>query len=661
MKNLAVVLLFVLLTAVMTYPLALHVTTAIAGPAWDGFIHLYELHWFKRAIFDLHISPLVNPETFYPFGYNLALSHITLSSTLPMMPVVLLAGPIVGFNTAVGLSFVLSGLGAYLLVVQLSGNRWAGILAGVLFAFSPYRFHNLGAGWLPNLGTQWLPFCLLYLDKLVAIGATPAVTHGRTLRWGALAGFFLALLCLSSWYHVYIGGLAVVVYVLVRGWPWRRVLASRRVVSGLAASLAVAGAMVMPLASPLARYGAAEGDITWPLIRADDASASLDDLVLPSTYHPFWGDLSRSRRAYVPALNVPGLVYVGLPALALAVYGLRRRRDTSSVDGGPRSPAAAFWVLGLTAAVLTLGLTLHVNGQRVYVPVPRGIEEVFSRAMLTLAGKLALNPGSYSPFRAEGGIPVPLPGMVLYLFAPFGSTLRVFNRFGLDTSLAFAVLAGLGAASLVARTAGASSLSPWESPKGKAPKGAAAGLRARAAAFLLIAIALLDFAAVPLPYGLSDARGLETDHWLKSQPGDFAVMHFPIARALNGPGLYRAAVHGKKIAYGYGTFFPRAWREAGSILGGFPSVESVQLLRSWNVRFVFVGQGAYEAGLIDTPGDTWAKVEARLAATPGLRYVRTFDEASPSIGDRLSAKLQQPLPIVPVVADRTHVYEIVPP
>jgi len=119
MKNLAVVILVVLLTAGMTYPLALHLTTAIAGPAWDGFIHLYELYWFKRAIFDLHISPLFNPETFYPFGYNLALSHITPSNTLPMMPVVFLAGPILGFNIAVGLSFVLSGLGAYLLVVYL--------------------------------------------------------------------------------------------------------------------------------------------------------------------------------------------------------------------------------------------------------------------------------------------------------------------------------------------------------------------------------------------------------------------------------------------------------------------------------------------------------------------------------------------------------------
>ena len=145
MKNVLVLLLFVLLTVVMTYPLVMHATTAVAGPPGDGFIHLYEMFWFKRAIFDLHVWPLFNPEIFYPFGYNLALSHITPSNTLLMMPIVLMAGQVLGFNTAVFLSFILSGFGAYLLAVYLTRNRWAGVLAGILFAFSSYRFHNLGA------------------------------------------------------------------------------------------------------------------------------------------------------------------------------------------------------------------------------------------------------------------------------------------------------------------------------------------------------------------------------------------------------------------------------------------------------------------------------------------------------------------------------------
>lgn len=640
MKIILILLLFALLTVLMTYPLVMHATTAIAGPPGDGFIHLYEMFWFKRAIFDLHVWPLFDPETFYPFGYNLALSHITPSNTLVMMPVVLLAGATAGFNGAVLLSFVLSGFGAYLLVHYLTRQRWAGVIAGILFAFSAYRFHNLGAGWLPNLGTQWLPFALLYLDRVLTRRVSP-------WRGGALAGFFFALVCLSSWYHVYIAGLAVAVYVLARGWPWRQRLLTWRTLSGALAFCVVAAALILPLALPLLQYGATERDIDWPMYSADDASASVDDLLLPSAYHPWWGDAALDRRTQTFAAVVPGLAYLSIPGMLLGLYALRRR-----------VPASRPWLaVGLVGAVMTLGLTLHVNGLRVYLPAPAAVEDTFSRAMLTLAGKMALNQGAYTPFRVDGGIPLPLPGMFWWLFMPFGSTMRVFHRFALDSSLAFAVLAGMGAAALTRRVWSATSpdvASIHTRDVGRR------GTPQLVVGLVLAAVVLVDCLAAPLPYGLSSTQGSPVDLWLREQPGDFSVLHLPLIRSLNGPALYRAAIHGKRISYGYGTFFPKAWREAMTPVGNFPDDASIALLRSWGVRYVLLGQGAYEAGMVDAAGDTWQKVQARLQSATGIRYVRTFEETSPVSGDSLSAKLSKPWNVVPVVADRTHVYEILP-
>jgi hypothetical protein len=230
--------------------------------------------------------------------------------------------------------------------------------------------------------------------------------------------------------------------------------------------------------------------------------------------------------------------------------------------------------------------------------------------------------------------------------------MRVFHRFGLDSSLAIAVLGGMGTAALLARVR---RTSPPASSARRLPV-----TRETLTAVGLIAIVILDLAAAPLPYGVTDARGLETDLWLKQQPGDFSVMELPLVRGLNGPGLYRAAIHGKKISYGYGTFYPKEWREAMQLLANFPTPEGVDLLRSWNVRYVLLGEGAYKAGMVDTPGDTWEKVQERLQNTPDLRYVRTFDEVSPAIGDRLSSKLTSPWLVVPAVVDRTDVYQILP-
>ena len=78
------------------------------------------------------------------------------------------------------------------------------------------------------------------------------------------------------------------------------------------------------------------------------------------------------------------------------------------------------------------------------------------------------------------------------------------------------------------------------------------------------------------------------------------------------------------------------------------------------MRYVLLGQGTYEAGMVDTPGDSWDKVQERLQTTTGLRYVTTFDETVPTIGDRLSARLTNPWLFVPAAVDRTYVYEVLP-
>ena len=50
------------------------------------------------------------------------------------------------------LSFVVAGLGAYLLVKELTGSKLGGLLAAVAFAFAPYHMAQM-AGHLQLMGT----------------------------------------------------------------------------------------------------------------------------------------------------------------------------------------------------------------------------------------------------------------------------------------------------------------------------------------------------------------------------------------------------------------------------------------------------------------------------------------------------------------------------
>ena len=69
--------------------------------------------------------------------------------------------PVLGYNVALLLSFVLSGVGMYLLALRLTRSSGAGLAAGTIFCFSAYRMTNLAQAQL--LTTQWMPFALLAL------------------------------------------------------------------------------------------------------------------------------------------------------------------------------------------------------------------------------------------------------------------------------------------------------------------------------------------------------------------------------------------------------------------------------------------------------------------------------------------------------------------
>jgi hypothetical protein len=214
---------FAMLSAAMTWPMVAHLGTRVLGPPapGDSFYYLFLLRWLKDGVFGKVAASrlLWNPNMFYPYGYNLALSETTLSNTLLALPLTALLGEVVAYNLVLFASFVLSGLGAYLLVLRHTRNRSAAFLSGVVFAFSPYRLSHLGAGHLPLMGTQWLPFLLLYLDKTVG---------ELRMSNAALAALFYVLGALSSWYYAYMFALAGLTFVLLRSRPWRKHLFERR-------------------------------------------------------------------------------------------------------------------------------------------------------------------------------------------------------------------------------------------------------------------------------------------------------------------------------------------------------------------------------------------------------------------------------------------------
>ncbi len=642
MRAAGLALAYLLLTLGMTYPLVRHFRDAVPGPPWDNLVWLYDLWWTKRTILAGQGGLIFNPGLFVPYGYDLRLSETMLANKLLVAPILALGDVVVAYNALVVLLSVLTGLGMYLLVSQLTRSRTAGWISGTIFAFAPYRMHALAAGWLPLLATQWLPLLFWSLERGI---------RRRELRWFVVSGVFLAANALSSWYYAYVVGPFALLYALLRWRPWRSRIMAREALAGLALMLVVAGALVGPVAYPLLR--GAGRTMAWSLADVEKWSASAEDFLLPQVYQPLWGRAALALRPQVPGYPwyVPGFVGLGFVPLVLGGVGLWRWR---------REPAlGAFLVCGALALVVALGPTLHWGGQRVYVSVPPAVERTFARAMYVLMGRLALNRAPYGAIARPGAVPVPLPGLLLYLWLPFAAALRTMYRFGLITLFAVAVAAGYGVEALLVRCT--------PSPPAPSPPGGRGGdglhLSVRGGGGILLALVLtalvcLEFAVVPLGCGYTEIVEQPLDRWLAALPAGTRLAQFPLVRALNGSALYRSRTHGQPIAYGHGTFYPPAYTAAMPVLGRFPSAETLDLLRSWDVRYVVVGVGAYEAGLGDLPGETWAQVAEGIEQSARLRLVYTAEELPVWRGERVADLIRGNLPVQPVVVDRVQVYEL---
>jgi len=295
----------------------------------------------------------------------------------------------------------------------------------------------------------------------------------------------------------------------------------------------------------------------------------------------------------------------------------------------------AFALVSLIFAVMAMGTTLHWGNSRLYVSVPGWLERVFTVGMGFLTKRLALYPISSYSLRVEGAIYLPMPALLLYLYVPFFNAVRVCARFGLITAFGVSVLAGYGLQRLCRE-------------RGRQETGARSRLRGLAVTIALSCFVIFEFAACPFALGTCSVQARPVDEWLAAQSGDFAVIEYPLIKAINGRSLYTIRTHGKRLSYGLSTFHPGGFAEKRPVLERFPSDETVALLKEWGVRYVLVGARSY--------GTAWPQLEDELSAASDLRHVLTLEELPIYEGDRILHLL--PTAERAFIVDLIYVYEV---
>lgn len=554
---------FVLLAILFTYPLITMMSTRIIGQPGDNIYYAWVIGWVKKAIFDLQVNPLNVWFLNYPEGWNLAYTEIAPVQVLIALPFALLANPLFGYNFSMLSTYVLAGVFMFLWTKSLTGKTGVALIAGTAFATLPFHQAHFLAGHLNIAGIQWFPLYFWGLFEIIK----PEPVKQR-VKFSLIAGAALGLIGLTSMYYLYMTALVTLVILAINLFFVRKRVLKWQYWS----SFLWMGLLALPLiALALWPFLALENQVSMPVrdisvARMLAASASPLDYILPSTDHFAVG--SWVNQHFNRQMWIENTLYLGFIPLIFAVIGGTALKKTDK--------RLTFLVLAaiLFAWILSLGLDLFLDGERLQIQLPQFLANLLNRTE------------AY----------IPLPGLLLYKYLPFYDRMRSFARFGVFVMLFVQVLMAFGLSFT------------WDN------------IRSRAGRAVLTFLLLLAIVAEFYP-GIYDrtfsADGRPVDAWLAKQDDAGAVIQFPFDQVENQDLVYATLTNGKPFVGGaFSSFPPQQYQSIKPVMQNFPDAASVALLDQLGVTYVLADANHYtnDAELIFA------------CETLGLEYIDTIGE-----------------------------------
>jgi len=326
LRRVCIAALFTLLTVVMTWPMA-RVLGSRSVEHHDVFFNVWRLAWIQHAL--ATSSVLFDGNQFYPERQVLAYSDAMLVEGLIAAPL-FAAGlkPLLIHNLMLLGAIAASGVGMFTLARYLSRSTGAAIVAGLVFAFAPYRFGHIMH--MELQWTMWIPWAFWAMQRTLDTGQ---------LRFGLLTGAFLALQIGSSiYYGIFLAILLTVAGAvqLVRVAPSQRL----KTIGVFAAGALVAASVAIPYSKPYRDATARVGIRAIPEILMHSAKPS--DYLL----------VSEGNLLYGPAHAAPAelALFPGYVALVLALVAVVAIRPSAVMFS---------YVIGL---LLAFDLSLGLNG-----------------------------------------------------------------------------------------------------------------------------------------------------------------------------------------------------------------------------------------------------------------------------------------------------------
>ena len=569
------------LTVVMTWPIARGLAHDVPADLGDSLLNMWIMAWVADgAVAMAHgamsFADLWNANIYHPSTLALTFSEHLVPLALQGAPAYLATGNIVlAYNLVFLSTFALSGLGVFLFVREVTGSARAAFVAGLFYAFAPYRLGQFPH--IQTLSSQWMPFALYGMRRYFD------TSRLRALAWGTAA---FAVQGLSSGYYLFFFAPVLLGYALWEMWVRRRLLDLRTWLA-MTAATGAALACLLPFLLPYAEARTTFG-FTRPYGEVVSFSADLFAYLNAPPQLYLWGPILNHYPQPEGDL-FPGAVPIVLGVIAIVLWLYRSSAGSRGVplaDRASRNPLVrtlmALAVLaGLGAALIAVtggymwdvgGLTLRMTSVRralTYACLMSAAALMASPRLRAAARAQAhdLTPFlvaatvfavvmSLGPVARAGGLRVAGLSMYAMFFdwVPGYDGLRTPARFAMVAALMLSLLSG-PVLTAMAR---------WR--------------RVGTLALTLVAsLFLAEAYAVPMPVNLTwSASPKFAPPWpslfrlnegplvyrsVLLMPADTVLLELPFGdQGWDLRYVYYAGLHGKRIVNGYSGYFPGGYQ-----------------------------------------------------------------------------------------------------
>jgi hypothetical protein len=307
--------------------------------------------WTPYAIGHAH-TPLLTTHIDYPGGVNLMWNTAMILPAFVLWPITALFGPIAATNLAITLALPFSGWVTYLLARRYVRSQLAAIVAGLLYAFSPWMISRSN-GEIHMTIAIFPPLALFALDEILV--------RQRRSRWlvGAGLGIAAAAELLTSEEMLALTVMLASLGVAVVAIPHWRLIPAR--LPYAAQALGAAAVVFLVLAAyPL--YVQFLGPLRVQGVLPDPYWTDIWAWIVPTRWQAVQFASSIAHQFMSRNINEEGGAYIGVPLILICLWVTVRfwRRDIVRVAS----------IVAVTASLLAMGDHLHIRGHATHWPLP---------------------------------------------------------------------------------------------------------------------------------------------------------------------------------------------------------------------------------------------------------------------------------------------------